>query len=264
MLVTHLEAEGLSEAPPGTHVILLSRDPLAGLGGRRLGLELRDTLLVLRPEGLGFAFLFRKPVEGTVAENVLRYGCGGLHIDACRVGGGDVLTGGGGKLWSHYRDHTSDRAAPRVNQGLGRWPSNLVLVHHAECRETGTRRVQGTSIPRDQPTTATRRSGVHSEVGGHQTIGRVQPVHGHADPDGLETITAWECQEPCPVGALDEQSGVLTTNPGQWRAPVGYSGGTPSGMRQIEHDSGGASRFFPQLKDEAELHGWLRQLVGDV
>jgi DNA modification methylase len=30
-------------------------------------------------------WLFRKPPIGTIAQNVLRYGTGGLHIDACRV-----------------------------------------------------------------------------------------------------------------------------------------------------------------------------------
>jgi site-specific DNA-methyltransferase (adenine-specific) len=32
-----------------------------------------------------FWTLCRKPVEGTVAENVLKYGCGGLNIDGCRI-----------------------------------------------------------------------------------------------------------------------------------------------------------------------------------
>jgi DNA modification methylase len=29
--------------------------------------------------------LLRKPIEGTVAQNVLKYGCGGINIDGCRV-----------------------------------------------------------------------------------------------------------------------------------------------------------------------------------
>jgi hypothetical protein len=88
------------------------------------------------PEGLGTALkpafepvvVARKPLsEKTVAANVLEHGTGAINVDACRVGdGGEVLTGGGGKLWSHYRDSTEDQAAPKVNTG-GRWPANVVL-----------------------------------------------------------------------------------------------------------------------------------------
>ena len=31
--------------------------------------------------------LLRKPVEGTVAENTLKHGCGALNVDATRVEG---------------------------------------------------------------------------------------------------------------------------------------------------------------------------------
>jgi DNA modification methylase len=67
----------------------------------------------------------RKPLaEGTVAAQVLATGTGALNIDASRVPTDAVLTGGGGKLWSHYRDGTEDMAVPRVNDGNGRWPAN--------------------------------------------------------------------------------------------------------------------------------------------
>jgi hypothetical protein len=36
----------------------------------------------------------RKPLEGTVAANVLKYGTGGINIDGCRVGTEDNLSGG--------------------------------------------------------------------------------------------------------------------------------------------------------------------------
>src|SRR5699024_9231263 len=38
--------------------------------------------------------LARKPIEGTVANNVLAHGVGGLNIDACRVATEDDLNGG--------------------------------------------------------------------------------------------------------------------------------------------------------------------------
>jgi site-specific DNA-methyltransferase (adenine-specific) len=70
--------------------------------------------------------LARKPLVGTVADNVLQYGTGGINIGACRIACDETLTGGGGKLWSHYRDGTQDRASPKVNEGNGRWPANVI------------------------------------------------------------------------------------------------------------------------------------------
>ena len=73
--------------------------------------------------------LARKPLNGaTVVQCCLQFGAGALNIDASRIGtGGEVLTGGGGKLWSHYRDETEDRAVPRTNLG-GRWPANVLIT----------------------------------------------------------------------------------------------------------------------------------------
>src|SRR5699024_10658519 len=39
--------------------------------------------------------LARKPLDGTVANNVLAHGVGGLNIDACRVGTGEDRASGG-------------------------------------------------------------------------------------------------------------------------------------------------------------------------
>jgi hypothetical protein len=70
---------------PGTHVIVIGQAKDA-IRTRKQGLQLRDTVLILLPGPREvFAFLFRKPLEGTVAENILRYGTGGLWIDGCRV-----------------------------------------------------------------------------------------------------------------------------------------------------------------------------------
>jgi hypothetical protein len=51
----------------------------------------------------------RKPLCGTVAENVLRYGTGAINVDGCRVATDGVTA--------------------------GRWPSNLVLTHDPDCAD---------------------------------------------------------------------------------------------------------------------------------
>jgi len=69
--------------------------------------------------------LARKPLDGTMAENVARWGVGGLAIDACRVGDG------GQAKWSSPRGGIwiTDPEAVGILQAAaaGRWPANLLL-----------------------------------------------------------------------------------------------------------------------------------------
>ena len=84
-----------------------------------------------------FWILARKPIEGTVADNVLKHGVGGLNIDECRVGTEEVKTTGkrngtGNVYMSKYV--SPDGYEGNVHQG--RFPSNLILSHSEECGET--------------------------------------------------------------------------------------------------------------------------------
>jgi site-specific DNA-methyltransferase (adenine-specific) len=70
----------------------------------------------------------RKPVEGTIANNVLTYGTGGLNIDGSRIGTQDNLAkkypnGPGGE---HFRGGSAP-AQQWVQPLQGRWPANLIL-----------------------------------------------------------------------------------------------------------------------------------------
>lgn len=71
--------------------------------------------------------LARKPLESTVAANVLKHGCGGLNIDECRIG----LVGGTPKPRSECKS-TTDSVGGYLNSqagelnGKGRWPANVV------------------------------------------------------------------------------------------------------------------------------------------
>ena len=85
--------------------------------------------------------LCRKPLVGTVANNVLAHGVGGLNIDACRVGSevrhnppvGDLTSIG------------SSRATPKGEGTIvsGRFPANVLLDEHAakemDKQSVGTR-----------------------------------------------------------------------------------------------------------------------------
>ena len=67
--------------------------------------------------------LARKPLVGTVANNVLTYGVGGINIDGCRVGEG-------AKKWANPRGGIwatdSDSTAELIDNPLGRFPANFI------------------------------------------------------------------------------------------------------------------------------------------
>ena len=82
----------------------------------------------------------RKPLCGTVAENVLQHGTGAMNVDGCRVtptgeklGGSHVSSKAGGwdRPWKHDFKHLSKKhaeweEADRKATELGRWPANLI------------------------------------------------------------------------------------------------------------------------------------------
>lgn len=69
--------------------------------------------------------LARKPLVGTVAQNVLAHGTGALNIDACRVAGTGVLrsTGNGKRQRS---DGYGMNGGVIGGSEIGRWPANLI------------------------------------------------------------------------------------------------------------------------------------------
>lgn len=88
--------------------------------------------------------LARKPLDGTVAQNVLKHGVGGLNIDGCRVQPtGERLGGGAEKRaifekrdgwhrpWMSDPEHAAkhaEKVSKNVDHAteLGRWPANFI------------------------------------------------------------------------------------------------------------------------------------------
>lgn len=67
----------------------------------------------------------RKPLIGTVAENVLTWGTGGVNVDGCRVGNESTTTVRNGNSGAHGRYGKDARVFVRQNLP-GRWPANLI------------------------------------------------------------------------------------------------------------------------------------------
>ena len=139
-----------------------------------------------------------------------------------------------------------------VTSSRGRWPANLILSHHPECRQVGTRKVRGSNA-----------HFVNTETGSEkpaQVYGKYvrtdEGVIGYASPDGTETVEAWECHPECPVFLLDRQSGESTStrsNRGELVDNRSNNYGRANGKRiagsdyvRGHSDTGTASRFFQQ------------------
>lgn len=93
----------------------------------------------------------RKPLEGTVAENVLKWHTGAVNVDGCRVGGEQWPSRGaqrGGDSLHAYGDGLNNSGRSGANPA-GRWPANLIhdgseevmeLFPHTSSGKPGIRR----------------------------------------------------------------------------------------------------------------------------
>ena len=78
--------------------------------------------------------LARKPLEGTVAANVLAHGTGGINVDGCRVGANDLDALQ--KNWDRVQSTSQGIASTGLKAidlldraPAGRWPANLILTY---------------------------------------------------------------------------------------------------------------------------------------
>ena len=200
----------------------------------------RYSLQALKP-ALEPIIVFQKPYQGKPVECITETGAGALWVDGGRIGtNGRVQSSAseGVPFRCNYEKGTG-----RKYQNAGRWPANFCLVHHPECRRVGERRVRGAGW-RD-----TDNQQGDSAFGIGNTQGREYGQH-YADPDGLETIAAWECHESCPARRLGEQSGE--SGPGKWMRTDGArpfnNDGKPTNATEWQRlqDTGTAARFFFQ------------------
>jgi hypothetical protein len=258
---------------PGEFCVLVGSEEDA-LRARSEGLHLRDTLLILLPRGgVLTAFLFRSGLEGTVAENVLKHGSGGLWIDGCRVAceSGDRADrlGGTAPKWgtnTYAQDAYSlaTRGSNSPANALGRWPTNLLLVHGSGCRCLGALKVRGlrSATPSGWDRVNAKQAALGYRPGSLQK-GPVAVPASRLGEDGL--VAAWDCEPGCPVRVMDEQSGDCKTT---WIAPEHQNRRSGDFLGAVGHpgnqgynDSGGASRFYPQFPCLAEAIDWLSRLV---
>ena len=120
--------------------------------------------------------LARKPLEKglSIAENMLKWGTGGINIDVSRIG----------------------------QDKQGRFPSNFIMTHHQDCKCVGTKKVKGS---KDGIRIASSEFGQNSGWNDHENKDTIRK--GTADKNGEETIEDWNCVDDCPIKILDKQKG---------------------------------------------------------
>lgn len=113
---------GLNQSPHGLPTVALETEEGMQWAGYSTSLKpaYEPILLCRKP--------FVKP-DTSYASNAIRWGCGALNIDGCRVPtDGEKLSGGTGITWSRQRDN---KGAPVSNgyapSAEGRWPANLIM-----------------------------------------------------------------------------------------------------------------------------------------
>lgn len=170
--------------------------------------------------------LARKPLEKglSIAENVLKWGTGGINIDISRIPTSqkdkDIIDAKASKNPTSNYSEKDDKIYGKYKQDvatpsndLGRFPTNVLLSHHDECK---------------------------CKIEKH--------IYEYTNEE--EIVEIWDCHEDCPIKILDEQSGITTSGKSK-NKKESYDGESVTNFLRgrsddsNQHgDTGGASRFF--------------------
>jgi len=202
--------------------------------------------------------LARKPLEKglSIADNVLKWGTGGINIDGCRVGFTDNVNMGAKQSTNNlskvkfFDDDRNDLENPiQTYKDGGRFPANLILTHHPECECKGLKKVKAIKGGNSRAI----QKNTYNDFGKNYDNTPNGIGCGYSDENGEETIEDWDCVQDCPIRIMDEQSGISKSPNTYIRKSDGFNGdntyqknvGEKSGVESRNFgDSGGSSRFF--------------------
>ena len=150
--------------------------------------------------------ILRKPLEGSVADNALKHGCGAINIDDTRIGNIVQDTSKNGRSSDKHKSTVFQSGLKEDFEGkitTGRWPANFILTHKDGCELKGTKKVKSNGhFPKRQSSTP----GTHGKMGDGWS-GKVAPER-HMGKEGNEKVADWVCVLDCPVQEIDRQSGT--------------------------------------------------------
>lgn len=188
--------------------------------------------------------LARKPLIGTVVQNVLKHGTGALNVDGCRVETDENPSGARrasaspireAGSWANDRRSPETYAAVRPGEALGRFPANLVHDGSEEVLECFPEQQSGApGIKRGGNEGAaygaeSRPPG--TQMSGFGDAGSAARFYYTAKADASDRIGSkhptvkpvdlmqWLCRLVCPKGGvvLDPFAGTGTTGEAAWR-----------------------------------------------
>ena len=233
----------------------------------------------------------RKPLsEKTIADNVLKWGTGGINVDGCRIPTDDNLNGGG--YSKNFKGSTFLAYGGKLDykQPAGRFPANVILDEEAGklLDEQSGIRPAGKGNYDNEPIVVARKplsektiadnvlkwgtGGINIDgcrIPTEEDLGRLNKssatwgTYGNGASSQYGKPVEEQGRFPANVildeeagKLLDEQSGISISRAG------GYGGKDPGmwkGKKQIErgghNDKGGASRFFYCAKASKKERG---------
>jgi DNA modification methylase len=234
---------------------------MGGLGGERLGSKGGDISLPATPiakqyEGWGTALkpahepivMARKPFKGTVADNVLEWGTGGINVDGCRIGYEDTPNPATNPKYRHEQNYKMPEKGQESKGAVsfsssnndvnveGRFPANIIF----ECTCENP-------IVKDND-----KEPYNYKDNEYQVEGFIKGVKPNSPSNYNDTKGGVIHTDPnCPCYILDQQSGTTksskrgahnnkkTEHTNTYTPPQAmYSSNNTHG------DTGGASRFF--------------------
>lgn len=166
----------------------------------------------------------RKPLDGSVAANVVHHGTGAINVDACRIeatdGGARVQTTRSESGTGSVFHHSLNPAGPvdYVTPAGGRWPTNVLYGHADRCETDGC-------DPEWCPVAELDRQTGHTD-----SQRSVRRRAGSMPGNGI-TMNHWISREDNVAG---------------------------------HNDAGGGSRFFPTFRYEAKAGTAERPMVNGV
>jgi site-specific DNA-methyltransferase (adenine-specific) len=192
----------------------------------------------------------RKPIEGTVAENVLEWGTGGINIDGCRIGYseddsynsivGGVEEGKDSGIFKTYdgRKTPGHKKKIMVKNNEGRFPANIIL----ECT------CENPKVVSDKYDIRTYNDYKNT----FKSYEENDKDKGEYEIKDVETTKVIHTDPSCPCYILDKQSGNRKGMASQNCNNQALYGGnalnqsttTRDGFKVGFNDEGGASRFF--------------------
>jgi len=187
----------------------------------------------------------RKPLEGTVAENVQRYGTGAINIDECRVSYNEEKPNLGGEGYGFRIE-----GRPEEPNNKGRWPANVIHDGSEEVLELF-------------PNTKSGKMKQHIEGGQYNVYGKMYPRDVETIGDTGSAARFFYCAK---ASRKEREKGLENLEDKLYARSGGAQGRENAGETEYLQDSIGLNRIskvknnHPTVKP-LELVKYLVKLV---